>query len=318
MSTHFASTSTTSSPRFQLHILERELHFFFYPRFYLLKMLDNIENTAMAEPIEGHSKRAEALNLTAQLLAFAKSEDRPYEIDFGHLLSSQWLHFHTEWNKASLRPIPAGIELEDAEHLIPFPREWFNREAFDEAINGFNSLVNPYLPSWLPSVALCNDPVFNHEIVWPVQCLERDAWVDLDPHNIEARFIHKCADIGYSVLESKRGREVLQKILKDIITRWDEEGENHAFQYGRRNNRRFRQASDTVDYFLNVLRLMPPTVKLQEVGDIEGSWIHGKMILTEVRTKPIALDEFVPQSEFEIHIQPDVSKTLFPSSCPCI
>lgn len=261
----------------------------------------------MTEPVEEPNGRAEAIRLTAQILAFAKSNNRLYSIDLCHLITSQWLHSHNQGNIASLRPIPAGIELDDAKPVIAFPPEWLNREAFDEAMNEFNLLVNRYVPSWLPSVVLCHDPIFKHNIVWPVQNLARDTWVEVDSDSIETRFIHKCADIAYSVLHSKRGREALQKILKDIVTQWDVEGKNHSFQYGRRNNRRFRQASDTVDYFLNVLRLMPPIFKLQEVGNIDGGWIHGKMIPTEDRTEPVALDDFVPQSEFEIQIRPDVS-----------
>lgn len=266
----------------------------------------------MAEPVEGPERRAEATKLTEQILAFAKSDDRLYSIDLCHLLISQWLHSQTECNSLSLRPVPAGIELDDAAAAIPFPPEWLNRDSYNEAMDRFNLLVNSYVPSWLPSVVFCHDPIFKHDIVWPVQHLARGAWVELDPDHIEARFIRKCADIAYSVLESKSGRDALHKILKAIITQWDAEGEDHSFQYGRRNNRRFRQASDTVDYFLNVLRLMPPTVKLEEVGNIEASWIHGRMIAAEGRTGPVALDDFVPQSEFEIRIRPDVS-TLLPA-----
>lgn len=270
-------------------------------------MLESTENNAMAESVEGPGRRAEATQLTAQILAFAKSDNRPYSIDLCHLLTSQWLHSHTARNSSSLRPVPAGIELDEAQAAITFPPEWLNREAYDEAMNSFNLLVNPHVPYWLPSVILCHDPILKHDIVWPVQHLSSGAWVELDPDHIETRLIRKCADVAYGVLESKSGRETLQKILKDIITQWDAEGDDHSFQYGRRNNRRFRQASDTVGYFLNVLRLMPPTVKLAGVGNMESSWIHGKMIAAEGRTGPVALDDFVPQSEFEIHIRPDVS-----------
>ena len=267
----------------------------------------------MAEPVEGPSGRTEATKLTAQILAFAKSNHRPDSIDLCHLITSQWLHSHI-WGNNTIWPVPAGIELDDMGPAIAFPPEWLNRESFDEAMNEFNLLVNPYVPSWLLSVILCRDPVFKHDIIWPVKKSMRGTWVDVDSDSVETRFIRKCADVAYSVVHSKRGREALEKILKDIVTQWDGEGESHSFQYGRRNKRRFRQASDTVDYFLDVLRLMPPTFKLQEVGNIEGSWVHGRMIPTESRTEPVALDDFVPQ-EFEISIHPNVSNPPFPVYC---
>ncbi|KAL2107491.1 hypothetical protein VUR80DRAFT_5158 [Thermomyces stellatus] len=260
----------------------------------------------MADVTEAHAGRAEAAKLTSQLIAFAKSDDRQHHIDLGHLFSSQWFHSQTEAENITLRPLPAGLELQDKESATPVPPQWEDFEAFQAAMDRFNAVVNPYLPSWLPSVVLGDGQVLNHDIACPVQYLDGGAWVGLDSDCSQARFLRQCADIAYSVLESKRGREILQKVLRDIITRWDAEGESHAFQYGRRNNRRFREASRTVDYFLDVLRLMPPTIKLVKTGNVEATWIHGNILLDENRTEPIALDDFVPRSELEIRICPVV------------
>lgn len=271
-------------------------------------MSDNIDNnTAMVDAHEVVDQRAEAMKLAAQMLSFAKSENRNQHIDLGHLLSSQWMQTHTEANMTSLRPLAPGILLHDVEITTPFPPEWLNDEAFNEAAGKFHTTVHPFLPGWLPSVLLSDDAVLNHDIDVPMKRLEGQNWVDIDADSTQFRFLRKSIDIAYSLIESKRGREVLQKLLKEIITQWDEEGEAHAFQRGRRNNRRFREASNTVDYFLNVLKIMPPMIKLEKMADQKGTCINGRMVTTEGRTEPVALDEFVPRDEFEIHVETNVS-----------
>lgn len=172
-----------------------------------------------------------------------------------------------------------------------FPRELQQKEAFEAAMHTFAPIVNPLLPTWLPTKVLDVTPTVSHIIACAMPL------PDLQFHPLHAKFLRKAIDIAYSIIESPRSRVVLHQFLQDMVVDWNETKKPHAY-----NHRRPKLSSEqtgVVAHFLKRLRQNFPVMKLRDDSHMNGNICIMKMVRDDC-TDIAPMCKLIPREEMAI------------------